>query len=81
MGEMMILDRETAFFISNKEKLLKENPGLFALIKGDSLIGIYNSRAEAYDSGISKYGNIPFLVKKIISEETEDFLSMISVGL
>ncbi|MCW8965495.1 MAG: hypothetical protein OQK82_02230 [Candidatus Pacearchaeota archaeon] len=64
-----ILSQEINTYNQNKENLLKDNSGKFVLIKGNKIIGIYDTQNDAIKIGIDKFGNTPFLVKKI--EEVE----------
>ena len=63
------LQEERAFFDANRDKLLREHAGKFALIKGAELIGTFDTDETAYTEGVDKFGNSPFLVRKI--EETD----------
>jgi len=66
----MELKQELGYFISNKEELLKYYKGQFALIKGKELIGTYTTWEEAFNAGVERFGNVPFLVK-LVQEEDE----------
>jgi len=44
--------------------------GKFVLIKGESVIGLYDTWAEARKEGRKRYGMDPFLVQPIQPEET-----------
>lgn len=70
------LVKETETYQKNKEDLLRDNTGKFVLIKGDEIIGIYETRNDAIKIGIDKFGNSPFLVKKISEvDESQNFTS------
>lgn len=64
-----ILSKEIETFKNNKENLLRDNSGKFVLIKGQEIIGVYDTQKDAIKVGIDKFGNNPFLVKEI--EEVE----------
>ena len=49
----------------NKAKLIKEANGKFVLIKGKEIVNIFDTQMDAIKVGIDKFGNDPFLVKKI----------------
>lgn len=71
-----LLTKETETYQNNKEDLLRESSGKFVLIKGEKIIGVYDTRNDAIKIGIDKFGNSPFLVKKISEvEETQNFTS------
>ena len=64
-----MLDRELAHFSKIKEKLLKNHPNKFALIKDKDFIGAFDSATNAYEAGVQRFGNSVFLVKRITEEE------------
>lgn len=71
-----ILSKELETYEKNKQELLKENRGKFVLIKGDNIINIFDTYADAVKVGIDKFGNSPFLVKQILEVElTQNFTS------
>lgn len=52
------------------ERLLAENQeGRFALIKGDEIVGVFDTREEAEELGQQQFPATPFLVKPIRSRE------------
>ena len=59
------LQEERAFFDANRDKLLKDHLGKFALIKGSELIGTFDTDDNAYTEGVERFGNASFLVRKI----------------
>lgn len=77
----MELDKELEYFESIRSELLESSKGQFALIKGNKLIGTFESEAEAYKTGIEKLGNVPFLIKEIVSEDSTDFIPLLSIGV
>ena len=74
--EKNLLSEEIKTYIENKEVLLRDSSGKFVLIKEDKIIGVYDTRNDAIKVGIDKFGNQPFLVKKISEiDETQNFTS------
>lgn len=61
----MALEQEREFFESQRGELLKHYKEQFALIKGNELLGTYTSHEEAFDAGIHRLGNQPFLIKQV----------------
>lgn len=62
----MALETELRFFESIKEDLLKKASGKYALIVGKELIGTFDHRAEAYERGVHRFGNVPMLIHRIV---------------
>lgn len=77
----MELDKELKYFESIRSELLESSKGQFALIKGNKLIGTFELEAEAYKTGIEKLGNVPFLIKEIVPEDSTDFIPLLSIGV
>ncbi len=74
--EKNILKEELKTYEDNKAELLKSDRSKFVLIKGDKIIGIYDTYNDAIKIGIDKFGNVPFLVKQILEvEPRENFTS------
>lgn len=60
------------------EKLLPDmlsDEGMYAVIKGEELIGKYETYNDALKAGYDRFGVQPFLVKKISSVENIAFFS------
>lgn len=43
-----MFDRELNFFVKNQERLVKEHLGKALAIKGEDILGVYDSPLEAY---------------------------------
>lgn len=59
------LKKELETYAKHKAELLVENSGKYVLIKEEEIVGVYESQNDAINSGFEKFGNVPFLVKKI----------------
>ncbi len=64
-----MLSTEVAFFETHRKELVEKAPGKFALIKGDVLVGTYDSEANAYAQGVTLFGTEAFLIKEILSTD------------
>jgi len=86
MGEKMknekkILKKVINFFQKKKEEWLKLYEGKFVVIKDEELLGAYDTEGEAYKNGLDKYGNIPFLIKKVQPEEPAEEIPAYMLGV
>ena len=73
---MEILKEELETYQKHKQELLVSHSGKYVLIKGSKIINIYESQKDAINDGTDKFGNTPFLVKKIEEiEHTQNFTS------
>ena len=59
---VMALEKELKYFENQKAELLKHHENQFVLISGDQLAGAFTTEAEAYQAGLQKFGNQPFLM-------------------
>jgi uncharacterized protein (DUF433 family) len=59
------LEKELEYFEGHRSELVLRAKGQFALVKNDSLIGTFEGQAEAIREGYRRFGNEPFLVKRI----------------
>ena len=78
-----LLKKDLEAYLKNKVELTTASEGKFVLIKGDAVIGVYDTQNDAIKVGTDKFGNTPFLVKKIQEiEETHNYTSnLIRAGL
>lgn len=60
-----MLHTELDFFNSHFSEWLKIHSGKFVLIKGQELVGVYNSQQDALAEGYKKFTLEPFFVKQI----------------
>ncbi len=60
------LDKELQTYEAHREELLGSNRGKFVLIKGERLVGTFESQQDAIERGYEEFGNEPFLVKQIL---------------
>lgn len=71
-----MLEVELKTYTKEKKILLKEHENEFVLIKENKIEGIFETQNDAIRVGISKFGNSPFLVKKIVErEQIQNFTS------
>jgi hypothetical protein len=59
---------ELVTYRDHLKELLKDK-GKFALIKGNQVIGIYESRDDALKEAVSRFRDAPVLVKQIVAKE------------
>jgi hypothetical protein len=63
-------------FEREREALLKEHGrGKHALLYGDQVHGVYDSRGDALEEGFRRFGcdrDHPFMVKEVLPEEEEE---------
>lgn len=76
----MVLETEVAFYNSQKKDWLQHYEGKFALIKGRELLGTYTTWEEAFNDGVQKLGNVPFLIRQVQEKEEIVQFPALAVG-
>lgn len=62
-----MLDKEYNYFKKNKARLLKQYANKFIVIKGEQVVGHYDSQEEALKESSQKYKLGTFLIQKVSS--------------
>lgn len=77
----MSLEREHEYFEEHRTEWVKHHLGKFALIRGDELQGTFDTADSAYGAGIHAWGNVPFLIKQILTEDRVEQSPSLMYGL
>lgn len=80
MAEPILVD-EREYFKAHRAELLKAHAGKFALIRGKSLVGVFDTPKAAYEAGVSEFGNLPMLIAQISSEDVVVSYPALRLGL
>lgn len=59
------LETELRYFNERRSDLLMEARGKYVLVKGETLIGTFDSETAAIRHGYETLGNVSFLVKQV----------------
>jgi hypothetical protein len=70
---MTALHQELETYRRNLSTLLN-NEGQFVLVKGDKIVGVFETRQRGLEQGYKLFGLSGFMVKEIESVETVHFL-------
>lgn len=76
-----VLQQELDFFESQRVELFERAPGKYALIKGSTLIGIFDTELEAIRAGYHTIGNEAFLVKQILEADVPLTFTSFNLGI
>jgi len=63
------LKREQAVYDANLPRWVQEHERAHVLIKGDEVVGFYETRGEALAEGYARFGVVPLFVKAIAASE------------
>ncbi len=77
----MALEKELAYYTRHRDDLLQHYENLFVLIRGEELIGVFSTEAEAYQAGVERFGNEPFLIKQVTRDEETEHIPALTLGL
>jgi len=51
------------------------------VIKSDRFLGAYTTEQEAYEAGLKEFGNVPFLIKRVVKEEEVVRFPALAIGV
>ena len=81
MSEEKPLQKEYQYYTKIKGDLLRQYKGKFALIKDEKLAGTFDTDQDAYKAGVDKFGNVPFLIIRILDGDENTWIPVLSLGL
>jgi hypothetical protein len=81
VSQTPVLQRELDFFDRQRVALLEKASGKYALVKGENVIGIYETELEAIRAGYQKVGDEPFLVKHIVEADVPLTFTTFNLGI
>lgn len=75
------LETELRYFSEHRSELLARAAGKFALVKGEALIGTFDSETAAIRHGYQTLGNVPFLVKQVTEADIPLSFTSFNLGV
>lgn len=75
-----VLSTEIETYQAHKSKLLENNFGRYVLIKGESIVGIFDTEGEAIQQGYNEFGEVAYLVKKIARSDQKMYFTSWQIG-
>jgi len=76
-----VLERERAFYNAHQAARAALHPGRFVVVKGEELIGTYETMDLAVAAGASRFGLDTFLVRKVGEAGQEVHVPALALGL
>ncbi len=67
-----MLEQERKYFDRKRREFVSQHLGKFVLIKGNKLVGSFNTVEEALAEGARQFGLEPFLVRQISKNGEHD---------
>jgi hypothetical protein len=77
----MTLQSEYDFYNKNKADLVQKYSGKFIVIRGEEIIGPFDTDADAYKAGLLKFGIVPLFITRVLSEEERSVIPVLQLGL
>jgi hypothetical protein len=63
------LDREIAVYDRERERLEREHRGKFVLVRGDEIVGTFDTFQAAADEAVRRFGRGPYLIRHVSDEK------------
>ena len=76
-----MLEQERQFYSENLDKWLTQHAGKFVLVKGEELLGAYETYEDALAEGARRFGLQSFLVRRVGDVEQEVNIPALTLGL
>ena len=76
-----MLDQEIKTYNNNIAEWLKTEFGKTVLIKGDEVIGFFNTNGEALSEGVKRFGLDSVLVRQIAPIQEEITIPALTLGI
>ena len=76
-----MLDQERKVYAIHAGDWEKSHPGKFVVVKGEALVGFFDSLDEALATGASKFGLTSFLVRRLGANVEAVTIPALTLGL
>lgn len=76
-----LLERERTFYTAHETEWLTAHPGRFVVVKGERLLGAFDSMQEALAAGAAAFGLRSFLVRRLGEKQADINIPALSLGL
>jgi hypothetical protein len=76
-----MLETEIAYYEKHKEQLLAKHAGQIVLVKGEALIGVFNTIDEALTEGARRFGLQSMLVRQVTPVEKFVYVPALALGV
>ena len=64
-----LLEKELETYKQHRDQLLATAEDKFVLVHGDEIVGTYEAEEDAIAEGYKQFGNVPFLVRRVLRIE------------
>ena len=76
-----MLEVERAFYEQMLPEWLKVYAGKVALVRGETLVGVFDDEADALNEGARQFGSESFLIRRIQEQQSEVSIPALTLGI
>jgi hypothetical protein len=76
-----MLETELAYYKAHRDEWLSSHRDRFVVVKGQKLIGVFNSQDDALRAGARLFGLDSFLVKQVTDSDKPVSIPALTLGL
>lgn len=76
-----MLEKERQFYADKLVEWLSRFPGKFVVVKGQELLGVFDTVEEALAEGARRFALEPFLVRRVQPTQDEVNIPALSLGI
>jgi hypothetical protein len=76
-----MLETELAYYKAHKDEWLKSHRERFVLVKGEELVGTFDTYEQAIREGARRFGLANFLVRRVTEPEEPLSVPALTLGL
>lgn len=81
MSAPRALAGELEFFEAHRQEFLQQHRGKYALIKDDECIGFFDDDITAFEEGVKRFGQAPFLIRQVLDTNRVELTPALVCGL
>ena len=72
--------REEAAYQRERERLVREHLGKIAVVRGDEVVGVFDTADEAIFESFRRFGFVKMMFRDISDPEESDFVSLVDIN-
>ena len=76
-----LLEQERTFYAAHEAEWMNAHPGRFVVVKGERLLGAFDSMEEALAAGAAAFGLQSFLIRRLGEKQAEVNIPALTLGL
>jgi hypothetical protein len=65
--EVLMFEKEFQYFLDHQDELVRDYDGKILVLRGEQVVGVYESKLDAYSASIKKYERGTFMIQQCIA--------------